>query len=157
MTTVGDWGYWPAMNRIRELRDLAGLTAEDLAARMGSNAKQIYRLERGERRLTTKWMEQIAKALHCAPTDLISATSSADGDDEVAPFEPTGASAQVLNTLKGLGFTAYSVHGDSVAEAGIKTGDVITVRHLDNRLEGVKPLDVLLVGNYIFDSPIIPG
>jgi phage repressor protein C with HTH and peptisase S24 domain len=40
-----------------------GLTQDDLADRMGTSTQQISRLERGERKLDTKWMAKFAYAL----------------------------------------------------------------------------------------------
>jgi transcriptional regulator with XRE-family HTH domain len=59
-------------NRILELRKERGLTLADLAVKVGSTAQQIGRLEKGERRLTTDWMEKIALALDILPEDLMS-------------------------------------------------------------------------------------
>jgi len=58
-------------NRILELRKQSGLTLAQLAQHTGSTPQQIGRLEKGERRLTTDWMEKIAKALNVLPEDLM--------------------------------------------------------------------------------------
>ena len=50
-------------NRLRELRIKAGLSQDELARRMGTTRSQIVKLERGERRLTDKWIERAAQAL----------------------------------------------------------------------------------------------
>lgn len=59
-------------NRILEIRKKSGLTLADLAEKTGSTPQQIGRLEKGERRLTTDWMNKIAKALAILPEDLMS-------------------------------------------------------------------------------------
>ena len=59
-------------NRILELRKKRGLTLAQLAETTASTAQQIGRLEKGERRLTTDWMEKIARALDVLPEDLMS-------------------------------------------------------------------------------------
>lgn len=59
-------------NRILELRKDRGMTLADLADKTGSTPQQIGRLEKGERRLTTDWMEKIATALDVLPEDLMS-------------------------------------------------------------------------------------
>jgi transcriptional regulator with XRE-family HTH domain len=66
-------------NRIAEWRRAAGLTQEELAERVGTTGNSISRLERGETRLNTEWMERLSKALGCEPRDLI-----ANGTDEIA-------------------------------------------------------------------------
>jgi hypothetical protein len=53
-----------------------------LANKVGSTSQQIGRLEKGERRLTTDWMEKIAHALDVLPEDLI---SSEHGERVVIP------------------------------------------------------------------------
>ena len=50
-------------NRIRELREAAGLTLQQVAVRAGTSYQQIYKLEQGKRRLTDEWMRRLAPAL----------------------------------------------------------------------------------------------
>lgn len=71
-------------NRIRELREAAELSMQDLADRVGTSASQINKLEKGQRRLTTDWMQRVANALNCEPQDLL-----ANGRP-VAPVELIG-------------------------------------------------------------------
>jgi phage repressor protein C with HTH and peptisase S24 domain len=65
-------------NRIKELRRARGLTLQSLAERADTTNQQISRLERGERRLTTDWMERLAGALGCNPAALIGAYSETE-------------------------------------------------------------------------------
>jgi transcriptional regulator with XRE-family HTH domain len=58
-------------NRIREIRERAGLTQEQLAERVGTTSQQISRLEKGQRGLDVPWMEKIAAALGERPAALI--------------------------------------------------------------------------------------
>lgn len=58
-------------NRIREYRKIRGLTLNQLAELVGTTNQQISHLEKGRRRLTLDWMERIAIALDCHPSDLI--------------------------------------------------------------------------------------
>jgi transcriptional regulator with XRE-family HTH domain len=58
-------------NRILELRKSKNLTLAQLAEKTASTAQQIGRLEKGERRLTTDWMEKIALALDVLPEDIM--------------------------------------------------------------------------------------
>jgi phage repressor protein C with HTH and peptisase S24 domain len=74
-------------NRIKELRRARGLTLQKLAKKAGTTNQQISRLERGERRLTTDWMERLAGALGCSPVSLIGA------------FEEVGPSRYALRGL----------------------------------------------------------
>ncbi len=69
-------------NRILELRKNHGMTLAQLAEKTGSTPQQIGRLEKGERRLTTDWMEKIAQALDVLPEDLM---TSNHGERVVIP------------------------------------------------------------------------
>ncbi|MCA6305263.1 MAG: helix-turn-helix transcriptional regulator [Phenylobacterium sp.] len=50
-------------NRIRELREAAGLSQQQLADRAGTSQPQVDRLEKGERKLTADWMRRLSEAL----------------------------------------------------------------------------------------------
>ena len=67
-------------NRLKEFRDLAGLSMQALAERVGTTASQINKLEKGERRLTLDWMTRLASALGITVGDLLPPreTSSTD-------------------------------------------------------------------------------
>jgi len=58
-------------NRIKELRKAQGLTLKELADRVGTSNQQISHLEKGRRRLTLDWIERLAVALDCHPSDLL--------------------------------------------------------------------------------------
>lgn len=95
--------HWhePPMNRIREIREAAGLSSTELAELVGTSSSQILRLETGERRLTVEWMQKIAQALRVTPTDLISNTGLAEiTEDEVEPVAPDAVSLAIAD--KGL-------------------------------------------------------
>lgn len=87
-------------NRIKELRRARGLTLQKLAEKADTTNQQISRLERGERRLTTDWMERLGHALDCDPAALMGAYSTPPpttreagqpfNDGTPAPFIPDG-------------------------------------------------------------------
>jgi len=58
-------------NRLREIREQAGLSMQALATLVGTTAPQINKLEKGERRLTLDWMTRLATALGIEPKDLL--------------------------------------------------------------------------------------
>lgn len=58
-------------NRIQEQRQAKGWSMQRLADAVGTTKSQIFKLERGDRRLTVEWMEIIARALDCLPADLL--------------------------------------------------------------------------------------
>ncbi|MBO6824468.1 MAG: helix-turn-helix transcriptional regulator [Thalassospira sp.] len=74
-------------NRITELRKAKGLTIKRLAELVGTSNQQISHLEKGHRRLTLEWMERIAEALECHPSDLLSGGTRLENDRERAMIE----------------------------------------------------------------------
>lgn len=69
-------------NRIFELRKKHGLPLAQLAEKTGTTAQQIGRLEKGERKLTTDWMERLARVFDVLPEDLL---DSRHGERVVIP------------------------------------------------------------------------
>ena len=74
-------------NRIRELRKARGLTLKRMAELVGTSNQQISHLEKGRRRLTLEWMERIAEALECHPSDLLIGSSHLRNEKERAMIE----------------------------------------------------------------------
>lgn len=58
-------------DRLRQLREKAGLPQADLAARMGKQIQAVSRYESGTRVPTLALLYQLAKALGCKPCDLL--------------------------------------------------------------------------------------
>lgn len=58
------------VNRLREFREAAGLTQQQLADKVGAHWITISKLERGKMKLTTEWMERLARHLKIEPTAL---------------------------------------------------------------------------------------
>lgn len=58
-------------NLIRHYRKQRGLSLSALGAAIGLTAQSISRIETGKMRLSTDWMEQIARALRVRPVDLL--------------------------------------------------------------------------------------
>jgi len=58
------------MNRIRELRELRGLTLAQLADRVGTSHATIQRLESGKMRLNQDWIDKISLALSVQLSEL---------------------------------------------------------------------------------------
>ncbi len=61
----------PSPNRLRELREGAGLTLSELAAKVGTTNQQISHLELGKRQLTVEWLRRLAEALGCHPWAIV--------------------------------------------------------------------------------------
>ncbi len=66
----------PAPNRIRELREAAGLTLSELAERVGTSNQMISHLELGKRQLTVDWLRRLGTALGCHPWAVVETTKS---------------------------------------------------------------------------------
>jgi len=58
-------------NLIRHYRKQRGLSLAALGAAIGLTAQSISRIETGKMRLSTTWMEKIARALRVRPVDLL--------------------------------------------------------------------------------------
>ena len=58
-------------NRLRELSKRAGLTQTQLADRTGVSQTRISQIENGEDSMTVQWMRAFARAIGCAPADLL--------------------------------------------------------------------------------------
>ena len=143
---VEDWfsarGYTePAMNRIREIRDAAGMTQEELAEKVGTTANHIWRLETGRTNLTHEWMSRLAEALNCTPADLIANVLVAETEQEVEPVEMDA----VASAIAMRGMRVYRVLAKSVVKTGIQVGDVITVDETDRAIDQLKGMEVVLV------------
>ena len=63
-------------NRIRELREARHLSQEQLAEQAGTTRQQIHKLEKGERKLTTDWMDRLAPPLGVEPVEIIVSTGA---------------------------------------------------------------------------------
>ncbi|MBI1179359.1 MAG: helix-turn-helix domain-containing protein [Alphaproteobacteria bacterium] len=60
------------LERLREARQMKGLTLQKVAARMGISPPQVQRLETGERRMTIDMLEDYCAAVGLSPLTLFS-------------------------------------------------------------------------------------
>lgn len=65
--------YIRMKNRLREIRLAKDLTLEEVAQKAGTSNQQILRLEKGQRRLTTDWIQRLSKALGVPPSEIVPA------------------------------------------------------------------------------------
>lgn len=63
-------------NRIQEIREAKGLSQRKLGDMLNSSGQQIGKLESGQRRLSTLWMDRLASALGVDPIELITESPS---------------------------------------------------------------------------------
>lgn len=71
-------------NRIKKFRKERGMTLEQLAVAAGTSAPWVYKLESGQAKLTTEWLERFADAFGCDPLELIGDY----GKNKIAPTVP---------------------------------------------------------------------
>lgn len=58
-------------NRLRRLRKMKGITQAELAELTGVSQPAISQLENGTRSMDLQWMRTFARALQCAPADIL--------------------------------------------------------------------------------------
>lgn len=58
-------------NRIDIVREEKGMSVNALAETLGVPRSTLNKLRRGERKITTQWLERFAKALDCYPSELL--------------------------------------------------------------------------------------
>lgn len=66
-------------NRIAEVRKTRGISQSALAERIGATLSMVGKLERGERKLTSAWIDKLSIVLRCRPTELLAA------DENIVP------------------------------------------------------------------------
>lgn len=114
-------------NNIERLRTEAGWSRPTLAARMGTSPQQVERLEKGQRRLTTDWIEKAASALGVAPTAIISNDELPPPNARPIKFE--GASLDRLREDLPIYGTALGapriVEGEAIEQTFLNSGEVI--------------------------------
>ncbi|MDO1582406.1 XRE family transcriptional regulator [Rhizobium oryzicola] len=89
----GPVNYFPTMgNKLKQLRTAAGWTHEQAADAMGVSRGQFIKLERGERRLTSDYIELAARAFQVRPAEILE-----DADRETVPIMGyIGAGAEIM-------------------------------------------------------------
>lgn len=87
-------------NRIREHRERANLTLEELAERVGTSPQHISRLEKGQRRLSDPWLDRLSVALSIRKADFLVDLSGIPPEDR--EFAKDQTEARILRTWRGL-------------------------------------------------------
>jgi len=89
-------------NRVREVREAARLTLQQLADRVAEQTgkvvtrAEISRIELGHRRFTVAWMQRLARALECDPAQLLNQAALSAERDEVTELAVDPAVARAL-------------------------------------------------------------
>lgn len=89
------WQRADMRNFLREWREAKGLSQTAVGELVGTDKTQVSKLERGDRRLSTDWLEKFAKAFKTDPAKLMGPPSAADAstpDNErhTIPIGPIG-------------------------------------------------------------------
>lgn len=79
------------INRITAAREAKGMSMAMLASKIGASVQHMYRLERGQRRLTLEWIEKIAPALGMSGWELL--------PDSPAPDSPLSDLIRTFQSL----------------------------------------------------------
>ncbi|QRY69201.1 helix-turn-helix transcriptional regulator [Ensifer sp. PDNC004] len=77
------------MNMIKDLREVLGMSQQQLAEAAGTSQPQIKRLESGERKLTKEWAERISAHLNVTPEILMFGWP--EDDPTVTPAYPSNS------------------------------------------------------------------
>ena len=86
-------------NNIAKIREMRGLTQEELALRANTHNVTISKLENGKQNLTQNWMNRLAAALNVNPIDLIDLSPSIE-KSIIHQNDLPKISARIENLLK---------------------------------------------------------
>lgn len=103
------------MSLIRQLREQNALSQADLAAAAGTSQPQINRLETGERKMTKKWAERLAKPLNTSAIVLLFGKPETSGVEIRVDNSPAKdlPNAKILGKIEGIG-QKIPVYGQAV-------------------------------------------
>lgn len=58
-------------NNLKKLRQLKGISVEKLAEAAGCSEQTIYKIQTGERDISSDWLLKLSKALNCYPCEIL--------------------------------------------------------------------------------------
>lgn len=118
-------------NRIREWRQRRAMSVQQLATRIGTTRQQIYKLERGERRLTEDWMRRLAAALGCHPADLLADAGPADAPRSDTAPPPVFTPDLDLSSARPAGFDRHNLIPVYASAQGGPDGTLLTYEPIE--------------------------
>jgi transcriptional regulator with XRE-family HTH domain len=124
-------------NRIAEERKARGMTQQQLADAVGAHWITISKLERGRIKLTTDWLDKLAKPLGVSASDLLPGESStrfgrAFGESERYFQDTSEASIQLR--IEGSKYEPFLHAGDTVSLVPLRSIDQKRRKDLEGRL-----------------------
>ena len=145
-------------NRIRELRNRKGMTAEELAARADISQPYLTRLEsgkRGKRGLTEETARKIAAALDAdvaevlgiATGNSVAAASTAFRED-AAPYDAQDDELLRAYVKKRPNVTTFKIKTNALSRLDIHAGDVVFIDMSAEAVENVEPLKPVIAQHY---------
>jgi transcriptional regulator with XRE-family HTH domain len=118
----------PSKNRIAEVRKARGMTQQELADQVGAHWITISKLERGIIKLTTEWMEKLARPLGVHPGGLLAVPFLFSADETKLPPEP-GVAEGTGRLIRELGGRRITVQDDAY-EPFLHRGDQVDLEAL---------------------------
>ena len=115
-------------NRIAQARKARGLTQQELADQVGAHWITISKLERGIIKLTTEWMEKLARPLGVHPGGLLAVPFLFSADETKLPPEP-GVAEGTGRLIRELGGRRITVQDDAY-EPFLHRGDQVDLEAL---------------------------
>ncbi len=125
-------------NRIRELRDLRGMSLQQVVDLLNMPTVDTSRLSKLERAddVTLEWMERLAPIFGVHPTEIIDDTPrgvpAAPTEPEAKRYEPKKKN-DVLQHFARPGHSIWEVLVDSLDELELKTGAQLIVRDVERQ------------------------
>ena len=135
-------------NRLKELREKAGLTQVELGDRVNTSGQQIGHLESGKRNLNTEWMRKLGRALGVPLSAFLDQSEDAEAppsDDVVLSDSPVPLPQDMPKDLPVLGTAAGAFSEQDGAQQ--MDGGVVEYLRRPPSLQGVKDAYVVYVVN----------
>lgn len=136
-------------NNVRTIRKQAGLTIEQLAAKVGISQPYLTRIESGGRRLSVQLAEQIAMALNSHVTDVLGVQGgqiAAGLAEEAEAYTPQAGDDIALRARDNV--VPWLVKSTSLDAVGIEPGMIVLVDVGTDAVENIKPLQFAVVQAY---------
>lgn len=146
-------------HRIKELREMRGMSQERLGALIGRSKSVISRLEDGTTQLDLKITSKIADALGVSLAEVLNIETS--GGPRLAPdglaedLKPYTALADdsLMSVNRGPNKSLYQVQTNAVELSGIRRGDIVEMDDSAEACRRVVPLQVVRVLYHPPNSP----